>query len=210
VRKFISSPKFVTITIALLALIFIPLTLIEVQSQQTSKQHADTIEWYADESASSACATDNSGAIISATFTNSESPSSSTAMNVVATDQQTGKSVNMGSIAGGQTKTSTIATGKDSLNAGTVTFGLTWTDGHSGTDSFTATYKAVYDCIVTPTPTPTPTPTVPPGIPTPTICPTLGPVQDIQIVCPNCQLTPTPSPVPSITPTPTSSSYYSP
>ena len=51
--------------------------------------------------------------------------------------------------------------------------------------------------VVTPTPTPTkkptPTPTTPPGIPTPTICPTLGPVRNVHITCPNCQLSPSPS-----------------
>lgn len=210
-KQFITSPKFITITIALIALIFIPLTLIEVQSQQTIKQNAESIEWEANESASSACASNNSGAIIAVTFTNSESPSTSTAMNVVATDQQTGKSVNMGSITGGQTKTSTIATGLDTLKAGTVTFALTWTNGASGSDSFTANYNAVNNCIVAPTPTPTPTPTVLPGTPTPTICPTLAPVQNIQIICPNCQLTPTPTPDPYPSPTPepspTSSAY---
>lgn len=223
-KQFISSPKFITITIALLALIFIPLTIIELQSAQIVKQNAESIEWYANYSASSACATDNSGANISATFTNTETPSTSTAMNVIATDEQTGKSVNMGSITGGQTKTATIVTGEASLKAGTVKFALTWTDGASGTDSDTANYNAVNNCIAYPTPTPTakptPTPTVLPGTPTPTICPTLAPVQNVQIICPNCELSPTPTPnpypseapttAPSPTPTPYSSGYNSP
>ncbi len=149
--------------------------------------------WYTTQSASSACASDGSGAIISATFTNTEAPTTSTAMNVTVKDQQTGESVNMGSIKGGSSKTSRITTGKDSLNAGSVTFYLSWTDGHSGTDTRTASYKAVYKCLVQSTPTPTPTPSIPPGQPTPTICPTLGPVDNVHITCPNCQLTPTPN-----------------
>src|ERR1700733_15848209 len=107
VKGLLTSPKFITISLALIALIAIPLTLIEVQSQQSIKQNAESILWVTNQSASTACAADGSGAVITVTFTNSESPSSSTAMNVVATDQQTGKSVNMGSIAGGVTKTST-------------------------------------------------------------------------------------------------------
>jgi hypothetical protein len=200
VKEILTSPKFITITVAILALVIIPLTLIEVQSQQSLRQNAETILWAVTQSASTACATDGSGINITVTFTNTETPSSSTTMNVTAKDQQTGKSVNMGSIKGGVTKTSTIATGKTTLNAGTVTFALSWTDGHSGTDSRTANYSAVSKCVQpTPTPTypPTPTPTVPPGQPTPTICPTLGPVQNVHIDCPNCKVSPSPSPNPS-------------
>lgn len=189
-KQLLTSPKFITITLALIALFVIPLTLIEIQSQQNLKQNAETIMWVTNQSASTACDTNGNGANISVTFTNSEPPSSSTAMTIKATDQQTGDTVNMGSIQGGTTKTSTIETGKTSLKAGTVNFALSWTDGHSGTDTRTASYKAVSQCIQQPTPTPTPT--TPPGSPTPTICPTLGPVKNVHIDCPNCQLSPTP------------------
>jgi len=176
--------------LAIIALIVIPLTLIEVQSQQNLKQNAESILWYTSQSASTACATDGSGADITASFTNTEPRSTSTDMNVTVKDQQTGKSVNMGSIRGGATKTSTIKTGRTRLNAGSVTFNLSWTDGHSGIDSRTASYKAVNSCTPSPTPTPipSPTPTTPPGQPTPTICPTLSPVKNVHIVCPNCNV----------------------
>lgn len=204
-KPLLRSPKLISLTLAVIALIAIPLTLIEVQSHQNLEQNAESIFWVTDESASTACASDGSGADIAASFTNSESPSSSTAMNVVVTDEQTGKSVNMGSIQGGATKTVIIETGKTSLNAGTVTFALSWTDGRSGTDSKTASYNSVSYCYPKPTPTPTykpaptptlapketPTPTLTPSptqIPTPTICPTLQPVQNVKIICPNCQL----------------------
>ena len=187
-KQLFTSPKFITITIAVIALIVIPLTLIEVQSQQNLRQNAETILWTTTQSASTQCATDGNGANITVSFTNTEPLKTSTAMNVTAKDQQTNKSVNMGSIKGGSSKSSTISTGKTSLQAGTVTFLLSWTDGHSGTDSRTATYHAVSSCIPTPTPTTTPTP-YPTGqpTPTPTICPTLGPVKNVHIVCPNCQ-----------------------
>jgi len=194
VKQLLTSPKFITITIAAIALFIIPLTLIEIQSQQSLKQNAESIMWLTTQSASTACAADGSGANISATFINTEPRSSSTAMTVVAKDQQTGKSANMGSILGGDSKTVTINTGKTSLKANTVTFALSWSDGHSGTDSRTASYNAVSQCVQ-PTPAPpTPTPTVPQGQPTPTICPTLGEVKDVHIDCPNCKLTPSPNP----------------
>jgi len=201
VKELLRSPKFITVTVAVLALIIVPLTLIEVQNQQSIQQNAETILWDTTQSASSACASNGTGAIISASFTNTEAPSSSTEMNVTVKDQQTGKSVSLGSIKGGSTKTGSLATGRETLNAGSVTFALSWTDGHSGTDTRTASYKAVSQCLPKPTPTPTPTPTVPPGQPTPTICPTLGPVNNVHITCPNCQLSPTPnSPSPSANP----------
>ncbi len=191
-RQLLTSPKFITLTLAVLALVIIPLTLIEVQSQQNIKQNAESILWVTNESASTACAPDGSGANIEVTFTNAEPPTTSLAMTVVAKDSQTGKSVSLGSIKGGASKTSSISTGKTTLNAGTITFALSWSDGHAGTDSRTAPYKAVSSCLPkTPTPTPTPVPTgqpTPTKAPTPTICPTLQPVQNIHIVCPNCQL----------------------
>jgi len=196
VKHLLTSPKFVTISIALLAIIVIPFTLIVLQSQQSLRQNAETILWLTTQSASSACAADGNGALISASFTNTEPRSSSTSMDVTVKDQETGKSIDMGSLPGGDTRTVTINTGRSSLNASFVTFFLSWTDGHSGTDTRTGSYKAVSNCISQPTPTPTkkptPTPTVPPGQPTPTVCPTLGPVKNIHINCPNCQLSPTP------------------
>jgi hypothetical protein len=194
VRNLLKSPKFIILALGIIALFVIPLTLIEVQNQQNLQQEAEGIFWVTNQSASTACAPDGSGANIAATFTNSEPRTTSTAMNVTVKDQQTGKSVSMGSITGGNTKTTVIETGKTSLNASTVTFDLSWTDGHSGTDSRTASYTSVSKCTTTqPTPTvpqqstPTPTP-LPSGAPTPTICPTLGPVQNVKIICPDCQL----------------------
>ncbi len=191
-KELLTSPKFIAITLAIIALIIIPVTLIEVQSQQNYKQNAETIYWYTTQSASTECAANGSGAVISVSFTNTESRSSSTAMNVVVKDQQTGKSINMGTIQGGDTKTDAINTDKTTLNAGSVIFYLTWANVSSGTDSRTANYQAVADCTPPPSQPPSPSPTTPPGSPTPTICPTLGPVKNVHIICPNCQLSPTP------------------
>jgi len=203
----ISTSKVLIVASFLVALVVIPLGVIQLQQQQEIRQRAEeiSVQWLTSQSASTTCPAAGSGAVINVSFTNTEPNQASLAMNVTALDQQTNKSVNLGSISGGQTKTGQIQTGQPTLNAGTVKFNLSWTDGHAGTDSRTATYQAVANCqpptatpTVTKTPTPTPTPTGPTPTgpqtptptktptPTPTICPTLGPVQNVRIDCPNC------------------------
>ena len=184
-KQLFSSPKFITIAVALIAIIAIPLTIIQVQSQQNLQQEAEGILWLTNQSASATCPADGSGVTINVIFTNTEPKKSSTAMDVTAKDSQSGKSVDMGSIQGGSTSSNTITTGKSSLKSGSVTFLLTWTDGHKGSDSRTASYKSVSNCAPQPTATPTPYPTGQPT-PTPTICPTLAPVKNVHIDCPNC------------------------
>ena len=213
-QSLLSSPKFITIAIAAIALVAIPLTIVQVQNRQTTQQQADTVDalWKTDQSASTICA-DNAtdGVIIKATFKNTEPDDPKLYMDVVVKDQQTGKQVDMGTVKGGQSKTVEIKTGKASLNSGSVTFYLEWTNAGSDTDSRTAKYNGTSNCnpptptnkptkvptptdkpeepTKTPTPSPTkkPTPTTPPGEPTPTACPTLGPVQNVKIDCPNCE-----------------------
>lgn len=191
VKSFFTSSKLIMTAIAFLALVVIPLTIIQVQNSQDIRQRADEgVLWDTNQSATTTCPTNGSGVEISATFSNTEPNKSSLSMDVVVKDQQTGQSVNMGTIKGGETKKSIIQTGKTTLNSGSVTFTLKWTDGHSGVDTRTANYKAVSSCIPKPTPTiPQPTATQTPTgqpTPTPTICPTLGPVKNVKIECPNC------------------------
>jgi hypothetical protein len=185
VKELLSSPKFITITVALLALVVIPITIIQVQNQQNFTPRADEISWLTEQSASAACPDEGEGVEITATFSNTEPRRSNTDMDVIVKDQQTGKTVEMGTVRGGESKTVTIQTERETIKAGSVTFSLTWTDGHNGVDSRTASYKAVSNCVK-PTETPSPTPTTMPGTPTPTICPTLGPVKNVTIECPNC------------------------
>ena len=196
------------LSLAFLGLVIVPITIIQIQNQQNTQQQAEEIVWLTDQSASSGCPDPSKGVIITVQFSNTEPDRSSLAMDVIARDQQTGKSIDMGSIRGGSSKTAQIATGRTTLNAGSVVFNLTWSDGHSGSDTRTATYRAVTDCIAPTTPptikptavpttkptaiptakptaVPTPKPTIP-GEPTPTICPTLGPVQNVKITCPDC------------------------
>jgi hypothetical protein len=208
------------------ALIGTPLAIFALQQQQHIRQHADTsLSWLTDQSAASSCPSGGSGAIINATFSNTEPNQSSYSMDVTAVDRQTGKSVVIGTIKGGSTKTGVIDTGKANLSSGTVDFNLKWTDGHSGTDSRSASYKAVSGCY----PAPTPAPSMPPcvgntypasynyGYPTPTIrlgYPTTTPIPCPPTSVPSKPYTsttppyPTPSkpystPNPSYGPTPT-------
>lgn len=145
-KEFITSPKFITITVALLALVVIPLTIIQVQNQQIFQPRADEISWATSQSATAACPTEGSGVEITASFTNTEPRRTNTDMTVTVKDQQSGKTATIGTVRGGETKSAVINTERETLNAGSVTFSLTWTDGHSGVDSRTATYKAVGEC----------------------------------------------------------------
>src|SRR6185437_1960491 len=61
--------------------------------------------WYTSQAATAKC--DTSGATIGVSFTNTETDKS-LGMNVIAKDVQTGTSIDMGSIAAGQTKTAMI------------------------------------------------------------------------------------------------------
>lgn len=206
-QQFLNKKTLVIGLFFLAALVGIPVAVIQLQQQQELRQRAEEIEvtWETNQSASTSCPTSGGGAVINVTFSNTEPNRASLSMDVVVTDQQSGKSTNLGSVAGGQTKTGQIQTGRTTLNAGSVRFNLTWTDGRSGVDSRTASYKAVSNCQPpTPSPTPSKTPTPSPtGVtptvtltptttptktptPTPTICPTLGPVQNVRIECPNC------------------------
>ena len=214
--------KFTLSTRALIGVLFIiaalvgtPLAIYQLQQQQEIRQRADTtLAWATNQTASAVCPTSGTGVNINVSFTNTEPDRSSLSMDVIAKDRQTGKSVTLGSIRGGQTKSGVILTGKQSVNGGTVDFALKWSDGHYGTDSRSATYKSVSGCyppaptitapkypspsVTYPSTTPpysTPKPSTKPSLspypstpygPTPTICPSLGPVQNVRIDCPNC------------------------
>jgi hypothetical protein len=179
--------KMLGVAFALIAIIGIPLALYQMQQQQIIQQQASgvNVTWATTQSAVSKCpTTETTGIEVIVTFKNTEDDRDSKAMNVIATDQQTGKEINLGSIRGGATKTGTIQTGEATISAGTILFTLTWTDGHSGSDTRTAKYTAPTNCEL-PTPTlPIETPT---SSPSATPCPTVGTVQNIRIDCPNCR-----------------------
>ncbi len=214
VKSLLSSPKFISLALVLIALIAVPLTLIQVQHQQNLKQEASTSSYSTSQSASLVCGAN--GFDINVSIKNSSSSYysySTTTINVTAKDNQTGVTINLGTVQSGKTVTGIIHTKKSALNSSSVTFLLSKPDSYNDTSSKTASYQAGNNsnggygyggyssgsatCSpqATPTPTPppynapTPTPTpYPYGVPTPTptICPTLGPVSNVHIDCPNC------------------------
>ena len=143
-------PKPLLLALLVVSVLAIPLTVYLAQKTQIFQQFA----WFTDQTASSACSTDDGNAIITVSFTNAET-SDTLDMNVVANDLQTGKFVNLGTVKANATKTAQIDTMESSIKNGAVVFNLTWTSGASGTDSRSATYPAVSTCSA-PTPTPPP------------------------------------------------------
>lgn len=133
---------FVLLVILLLG---IPLTLYQAQIQQIIKQFA----WQTNQTASALCSPNSQKIVISVQFTNRED---SRSINVVARDIQTGKTVDMGVVKSGETKTSEIVTDNRAVRAGSVIFTLTSVEGTPSTDSFTANYQAIGACSQSETP----------------------------------------------------------
>jgi len=196
-----------TIFAVLVLLIIGVVTVKQTQIKQIFYGNADTVTalWDCTDSATTEC--NSSGqAVINVSFTNTETDSTQI-MIVTATDQQTNKSVNLGTIKPGQTVTGTIETGQTSLKAGEVVFTMVWSYDTSESDTRTADYSAVGPCAaptpsVTPTSKYTPTPTYnvspttvvsPAPSASPTVCPTPGTVTNINIQCPYCTPSPTSS-----------------
>lgn len=180
-KGFIFGILFLTLLVA-----GIPLTLSQSQVQQILSGNA----WSTTQSASAICG--SSGvAIINVRFTNQETTKG---IIVTAVDNQSGKSVKLGTVAAGKTTIGEINTGKTSLSNSLVTFNMAWADAPTQTFKITASYNGVSKCVVpsaTPTPKPTNTPTPrPSNAPSPTITPTP-------------KVTNTPTPKPTKTPTPT-------
>ncbi|HSW87645.1 MAG TPA: hypothetical protein VLG12_00610 [Candidatus Saccharimonadales bacterium] len=157
---------------------------------------AAALAWCTSQSASVSCV---NGADIHVSFSNTETDKSN-AMNVVAKDSQTGQSTDLGTIGAQETKSGDIATGKSSIDSGTITYYLTWANGQSGSDTRSVGYGAITCQMPTPTQgpseTPVPTPTCE-ETPTPTVTPTETPT-----ATPTVTVTPTVTPSVTVTPTP--------
>jgi hypothetical protein len=180
----------------------IPFAVIQLQQQQEIRSRANEAFWAESHSAVSSCPSGGGGVVIKVTFNNQEPNNPSKAMNVVATDKQSGKSITFTNILGGQSKSGEIQTDKTTVAAGTVDFILTWTDGHSGTDKRSSNYNAVSNCgSPTSTPKPTNSPTPKPST-TPIISPSATPKPtNTPIPSPSATKTPSPTQKPSATPT---------
>jgi hypothetical protein len=77
-------------------------------------------------------------------FENDE-PRGGRGMTVVATDQRSGKSTALGTVAPGQHVTGTIDPGLSKLASSAVVFAATWSSGPPGTDWVTVKYTGI-DC----------------------------------------------------------------
>ncbi len=193
--------RVLAIATLVVAVISLPIIIIQVQRQQDIRQRATGKQWLSNQSADTTCPPPGGNVRIQVSFTNTESDPSQ-GMKVFVTDQQTGETLDLGTVASGQTKQGNIDTGRTTLAAGTVTFKLTWADGSPGEDSRTANYNEVTNCEA-PTPSPSHTPTPKPSnTPTPTPTPTLTPTPtNTPTPIPTPTSTPKPTPTPSPTPT---------
>lgn len=93
--------------------------------------------WSTQQSAFAACV--DGQVIITVAFNNTDKK----AMDVVATDEQTGLSVGLGTVPAGDSASDTIHTGLSSVGDGKVSFLLAWSDGKKGTDTVYAKYTGV-------------------------------------------------------------------
>lgn len=162
----------------------LPVTVLFLGNRQDIRQNASTITpsvspfWSTNISASSSCPANSSTGIIAYSFKNTDTYT----MTVTVKDLQTGKSVDLGQVAPGQTKSGQIDTGLTTLQKGTVQFLLS--APNHGNDVQTATYNAQQCHPPTSTPTPTPKPTL---TPTPTLVPSSTPTPPVcqvnQAVC---------------------------
>ncbi|NTV31345.1 hypothetical protein HGA91_05220 [candidate division WWE3 bacterium] len=144
--------------------------------------------WKTEQSVKAECPS-NGQITLAISFSNTEPSNDNYSMDVTATDEQTKKSVNLGTVKPGQTVTKTLNLGVNKIAAGRVKFDLKWTNNSSGTDVRYSSYDAI-QCEET-TPTPTPSTSVTPSVtPTNSVTPTV---------------TPTPTRSTTVTPTPTGS-----
>lgn len=125
--------------VAGITLLAIPLTIFTLQNQTIFKQNASSDQ----QTATASCDSTTGTAVINITFNNTKSDKD---VNVVAKDLQSGKTLELGTVAKLQSKTVKIDSGLKSLLANGVTFTMTNADNTPGTDTATANYKSVSTC----------------------------------------------------------------
>lgn len=148
-KRFKDRQKVISLTIVGIAyaLIVLPLIVSNLQKQQALKSKADiTQETIVPEldsaainqNAQSLCLT--SGNIeIGVSYTNTDTTKS---VNVTASDAVSGKTIDLGTIEAGETKTGTINVDKSTINAGTITYTVAYTETPTQTQQKTANYSA--------------------------------------------------------------------
>ena len=109
----------------------------------TSLLPANVYAWQEEHSASAVC--DGENVKVEVSFKNKESGGAEKCMSVVAEDQESGNSVNLGNVNPGETKTGTINLNTSATDGGKVIFELEWCSDSHGTDSRESTYSTL-DC----------------------------------------------------------------
>ena len=138
--------------VAGIVLLAIPLTVFFLQNQQIFNQFASSTP----QSATSSCDSTSGDAVINVSYTNSTGAPN---VDVVVKDLQSGKSIDLGTVAQQQTGMGVINTGQTSLNANGVVFTLT-----SPTQNYTNTVSASYNLVNT----------CPAAVPAENFCPASG------------------------------------
>lgn len=132
--------RFVQGLIVILTALFATVAFVVFQTTERPETIPSVLAWSTHQTAKAICVHDHKAAI-DVTFQNTEPIDE---MDVIATDLQTGKSVDLGTVLPGETVPGRIETGQSTLAAGTVRFDLEWTY-RSGRDQRFAEYEAV-DC----------------------------------------------------------------
>ncbi len=104
--------------------------------------------WATSESAKAECV--DGHIVIKATFTNMEPEGESNSMNVSASVHGTPMSPAVQVVPAQESKSFTLETGFGDILPGEVSFDLSWSDGHPGTDSRRASFTAYGPCVSPP------------------------------------------------------------
>jgi hypothetical protein len=120
-------------------LVFVPILMINLKNKQETRGRAESTQTQTTFSAIAACSY-SGNVLLGYTITNTDSTRT---MNVIATDQNTGKSVTIGNVGSNITKTGTIEINSSSISSGNVVFSYTWSSYPSQTKTVTAPYTAL-------------------------------------------------------------------
>lgn len=147
-KRFRDRRKVISLTLVGIAyaLIVLPLIVNNLQKQQELRGKAQVATpavselsgTIVNQNNQSMCTADGN-VELGLSYTNADKTRS---MTVTATDSVTGKSVNFGTIAPEETKTATIAIGKNTVASGTVTYTAAYTENPAATEQKSASYTA--------------------------------------------------------------------
>lgn len=146
-KRFKDRRKVISLTIVGIAyaMIVLPLIISNVQKQQELRGRAQFVQPSATQElsgqvtlqASQSLCTVNGNAEIGVAYTNIDTQRS---IEVTATDQNTGRTVSLGTIAPEETNSAVVPVDQNTVSAGTITFTVNFTDTPNQKDTRTTTY----------------------------------------------------------------------